>query len=333
MNDCRKIWLEYLPNEIVRSILQDWLYIKDILHLDTAMTNNCNRVNWLANLKNVISPVYRKKRKLQSRGVVLPLQNDYVAVCSQALCVINPLDGKIIHLSTYVSQNVCCLTELPDNRIILADERGYILEWDLIARSCRPIVTDNFFPVTFLQILLDGTLLTYSAEEYSLRVWDLETKEVKSESSLQFISFLIRDEVELIACDGAEYVVEIRSMQALDDISLTLAGHTSFVYTVIALRDGRLASGSGDKSVKIWDYDSGACLKTLRGNIGYVTCLAQVSESRIAAGGTSICIWNINTGQCERRFGDSGPRTIFLLKDHSLVTCSENFNIEVWTPV
>ena len=35
----------------------------------------------------------------------------------------------------------------------------------------------------------------------------------------------------------------------------TLTGHTSGVYTVIQLRDDdRLVSGSGDNTLRIWDY-------------------------------------------------------------------------------
>ena len=33
--------------------------------------------------------------------------------------------------------------------------------------------------------------------------------------------------------------------------------------------DGRLVSGSGDKSMKTWDLSSGECLKTLEGHSSY----------------------------------------------------------------
>ncbi|KAK0741111.1 hypothetical protein B0T18DRAFT_332930, partial [Schizothecium vesticola] len=45
-----------------------------------------------------------------------------------------------------------------------------------------------------------------------------------------------------------------------------LEGHRSLVQSVALSRDGqRLASGSYDNTIKIWDSTSGQCLETLEG--------------------------------------------------------------------
>jgi len=38
------------------------------------------------------------------------------------------------------------------------------------------------------------------------------------------------------------------------------------VECVAALSNGRIVSGSGDRTLKVWDASSGACLQTLRGH-------------------------------------------------------------------
>lgn len=44
-----------------------------------------------------------------------------------------------------------------------------------------------------------------------------------------------------------------------------LQGHTSWVYSVTWSPDGRiLISSSQDETIKIWDINTGECLKTLR---------------------------------------------------------------------
>jgi WD40 repeat protein len=58
----------------------------------------------------------------------------------------------------------------------------------------------------------------------------------------------------------------------------TLEGHSGFVYSVAFSHDStRLASASGDSTVKIWDASSGACLQTLEGHSDYVSSTDLVS--------------------------------------------------------
>jgi WD40 repeat protein len=55
----------------------------------------------------------------------------------------------------------------------------------------------------------------------------------------------------------------------------TLYGHSSLVTSVAFSHDGtQVVSGSGYKTVKIWDAGSGACLKTLEGHSGTVHSVA-----------------------------------------------------------
>src|SRR5262249_46154061 len=56
---------------------------------------------------------------------------------------------------------------------------------------------------------------------------------------------------------------------------LTLAGHAGAVHGVAFSPDGqRLASGSADKTVRIWDSATGRELFTLKGHAGWVTSVA-----------------------------------------------------------
>jgi WD40 repeat protein len=53
---------------------------------------------------------------------------------------------------------------------------------------------------------------------------------------------------------------------------LSFKGHISWVHTVAFSPDGQiLASGSNDQTVRLWDVNTGQCLKTLRGHTGCST--------------------------------------------------------------
>ena len=45
-------------------------------------------------------------------------------------------------------------------------------------------------------------------------------------------------------------------------------GHTSYVFCLTVLANGFLASGSGDTTIKIWNYSTGSLITTLYGHKG-----------------------------------------------------------------
>jgi WD40 repeat protein len=81
----------------------------------------------------------------------------------------------------------------------------------------------------------------------------------------------------------------------------TLPGHPKTWALVSCSSDGRfLASGGGDKRVKVWDATTGQLLHTLEGHTREITALAISPDSRHLATGSadrSIRVWDLSTGQ------------------------------------
>ena len=64
----------------------------------------------------------------------------------------------------------------------------------------------------------------------------------------------------------------------------TLEGHSLPVFRLVQLADGRVVSGSWDRTLKVWNVNTGVCERTLEGHSSYVNCLVQLADGRVVSG-------------------------------------------------
>ena len=60
---------------------------------------------------------------------------------------------------------------------------------------------------------------------------------------------------------------------------------TGSVWSVIVVPDGRVVSGSDDKSMKVWDLLLGSCVLTLTGHTNLERSVIVLPECRVVSGG------------------------------------------------
>ena len=97
-----------------------------------------------------------------------------------------------------------------------------------------------------------------------------------------------------------------------------------------------MASGSGDRTIKIWNTDNGNLIRTLTGHTSYVLSLAVLKNGYLASGSddTTIRIWNSDHGNLIKTLtGHTGQvRSLAVLLDGRLASGSghPDYKIKIW---
>ncbi len=120
-------------------------------------------------------------------------------------------------------------------------------------------------------------------------------------------------------------------------IILNFVGHTEAVSSVAFSHDGRQAlSGSGDKTLKLWEIASGRLVRTFEGHINTVKCVAFSPDGRLALSGSyynTLKLWEIASGRMVRRFkGHSwGVFSVAFSPDgHQTLSGSRDNSLKLW---
>ncbi|NQT13008.1 MAG: TIR domain-containing protein, partial [Planctomycetes bacterium] len=111
-------------------------------------------------------------------------------------------------------------------------------------------------------------------------------------------------ETLLVACrlDKPETEEPSVPVRPADQSRMVLEGHANSVWSVSVTPDGKtVVSGSVDKTLKVWDLETGQCRATLRGHTDSVSGVAVTPDGKRVVSrpvATTLNVWSLETTQC-----------------------------------
>ncbi|KAF6528541.1 hypothetical protein HZS61_008843 [Fusarium oxysporum f. sp. conglutinans] len=129
--------------------------------------------------------------------------------------------------------------------------------------------------------------------------------------------------------------LSMRALALLIDVHVK--GHSREVNSVVFSHDSKkVASASNDKTIRIWNAETGECERELKGHSREVNSVVFSHDSKKVASGSydkTIRIWNAETGECERVLKGHGHRVTSVVFSHDskkVASGSIDKTIRIW---
>ncbi|CAF1124589.1 unnamed protein product [Adineta steineri] len=194
--------------------------------------------------------------------------------------------------------------------------------WDITASSSRPLKTLAGHSGSIVALRFFSNLLISGSFSGDLKIWVINssfTGPVHFEREAHDLGVTCIDihvpfstenhghhhSLHVIASGGNDNNVKIwhcsSAKQNLTNIR-TLKKHTCAVMCVSFGIKDYLASGSGDKTIIIWNYNTGHCIHQFEAHTRYVTCCSFSFDGQYLASGSNdrmVNIWKIDYNENE----------------------------------
>lgn len=175
--------------------------------------------------------------------------------------------------------------------------------WDLSTGKLRHTLSEHQGLVRHCVFNRDGTKLLTGGFDRTIRMWDVESgtleKTLNDDAQVYYLSLLDGDQTLVSASQDSR----LRMWNLADgQIKRYFVGHTGTAWTVAAssAAPGKsiIASGSVDRTLRVWDTASEKPRHVLSGPLQQVNAVAVSNNGQtVAAGAGDVILWNATTGQ------------------------------------
>ncbi len=240
----------------------------------------------------------------------------------------------------------------PDGRYLASSSYDHTAKlWDIATGECIKTFTGHKNRLWSVAFSPAGTLLASGGDDRAIKLWDLQSGQctMTLQGHTNAVLSLALSE-NLLVSGHEDEAIRIWHPQT-GKLHQTLHGHCDRVWSVGFVPDTVLqslglepsaaetqqiiVSGSADRTIKLWDWRRGNCLKTLQGHKSWVWSVVCSPCGRYLASSSydrTIKLWDLATGDCLDSWKAQRSDVALVLSPDGEVLASAGFDgcIRLW---
>ncbi|MBW4668804.1 MAG: CHAT domain-containing protein [Cyanomargarita calcarea GSE-NOS-MK-12-04C] len=193
-----------------------------------------------------------------------------------------------------------------DKTIVTGSEDNTVKIWDVETVECLQTLHEHHQRVWLVDLHQNNQTLLSITEDQTMKLWDISSrrclKTLKGYSNW-ILSLGFSPDGQTLASSSQDQKVRLWDIKT-GKCHLILEGHDNLISSVAFapqhIQDCLLASGSDDKTIKLWNHQ-GECFKTLEGHEAWVYSVAFSPKCEILASASrdrTVKLWDWRTGEC-----------------------------------
>ncbi|KAL0488739.1 hypothetical protein AKO1_015826 [Acrasis kona] len=232
----------------------------------------------------------------------------------------DPFDSSHRIFSTH-TDSVLALNMVSSRYAVTASADRTVNVWDMDAPEAKPMMTFRGH-ASYVQSIVSDMGLHQNidldfVDDYihqTLRPYGQDVSDVESDRSEPSTGTdnYFEDICPFVISGGGDNTVRVWNVKNQNNHQV-LEGHSAAV-SVVRCDHSTIISGSMDRSIKLWDRETGRCTQTMTGSDGHVRTLQFLSYALISGGGDDgvMRLWDIRSGKYFRTIDahDKGINTL-----------------------